>query len=346
MTKLIDLTIDLGALLVPDTGDAEDAVSKYNDLLVGLYELAGLDWIEACVAYDMGCYVDIINERIIQTFDEHEIKISDPETLFRSTVEFLYRLPKFHSHHDILVDADSVSTDPNVFALAIDKDHQSNMKECVASIAVLNKIYSDDVPRNIMLLGCAPAPLIEVTSDIVCVSSDTHDTSSVSQPGEIKSVVQVCDDEVGFMKHMDSIDAEGILLNADTVDDIQLAIRVALFKNDPKMKDIDGWNSIPAPNIGDHFPAECNKILKSAKVGTCAHLLKALVEIASGELRGTYDIRDVRSVGDLVPRRMRVGGSHRLNFWQGPRSKIEIAWFSEKQKSEKTPYIPPPTVLR
>ena len=54
MTKLIDLTIDLGALLVPDTGDAEDAVSKYNDLLVGLYELAGLDWIEACVALRHG----------------------------------------------------------------------------------------------------------------------------------------------------------------------------------------------------------------------------------------------------------------------------------------------------
>lgn len=344
MTKLIDLTIDLGALLAPDTGDAEDTVSKYNDLLVGLYELTGLDWIEACAAYDMGDYIDFINERIIQTFDKHEIKILDPKTLFRSTVEFLYRLPEFHSHHDILVEASSVSTVPDVFTSAIDESHESKMKECIASIAVLNEICGDSVPRNIMLLGCAPAPLVEVTSDIECVSSYTHDVSSVAQPGRVESAVHVCEDEVGFMKHMDSIDAEKILLNADTVEGIQLAVRVASFKRDPKMKSIDGWNSIPVPIIGDCFPSKCSEILKSDRE-PCGQLLEALVEIATGKVTGSYQIRDVKPVGDLKPRRKRIGRSHRLNFWEGPGKAIEVAWFSKKLKSEKTPYIPPPSVL-
>ena len=345
MTKLIDLAIDLGALLVQDTGDAEDAVRKYRDLLISLHDLADLDWVDACVAYDMGCYVNIINKRIFQTFDGHKIDSSDPETLLKSALELLSRLPKFHSHHDILVEASSVSTDPNVFALAIGEDHEFNMKECVASIAVLNKIYSDDVPRNIMLLGSAPAPMVEVTSGIVFATSDTYDTSSVSQPGKIKSVVQVCDDEVGFMKHIDCIDARRILLDADTVEGIELSVRVALFQRDSKMKDIDDWKSIPVPIIGARFPAECNKVLRSNRV-PCGKLLDTLVEIASGGVIRSGPIQSTRPVGDLQPRRKRIGSSHRLHFWERSGKEIEVAGFCKKLKTEKPPYIPPPTVLR
>lgn len=347
MIKLIDLTVDLSALLVRDAGDAEEAAGKYNDLLDSLEKITSIDWIDACVAYDMYTYTDLINDRIRHTFDKPEVCEFDSYTIINRVFGLLAKLqPPFDRDHDIIIQVSCVSTDPDLFIFTADENHRSKMAEYIASSAVLNKIYDKAIPRTIMLLGFAPAPVVEATSDIVFVFSEKHDTSTMSLPCRIESDIQVCDDEIGFMAHIDNIDAEAVLLNASTVEDIHLAVRLALFNRDPKMKNVEDWDSIPVPNIGGHFLAECNKILKSAKVGTCAHLLKALVEVASGELTGTYEIRDVRSVGDLKPWRKRVGGSHRLNFWLGPGKKIEIAWFSEKQKSEKTPYIPDPTVLR
>lgn len=349
MTKLIDLTIDMSALFVRDVGDADDAANKYNDLLLSLHEITSLDWVDACASDDMDDYIDAINEKIHQTFGKLNVRnedfIANSEMIIKSVIDLLDMLPPFYCFHDILTDARSVSTNPDVFVSAINESHKSKMKECVASIAVLNEIYGDDVPKNIMLLSCASAAVLEVASEIVFVSSDTHDTSSVSQPGEVKSVVQVCDDEVGFMKHIGHIDAERILLSANTVEDIQLAVRVALFKRDTKMKNIDDWNSIPVPNIGARFPPECSRVLKSDKEA-CGKLLEALVEVACGKVTGSYPIRDVKPVGDLQPQRKRIGTSHRLNFWLGPGKAIEVAWFSKKLKSETTPYIPNPTVLK
>lgn len=346
MIKLIDLTIDLSALLVRDAGDAEEAAGKYNDLLDSLKKITSIDWIDACVAYDMYTYTDLINDRIRHTFDKPEVCEFDSYTIISKVLGLLTKLqPSFDLGHDILVQVSCVSTDPDVFIFTADEDHRSKMAECIASGAVLNKIYDKAIPMTIMLLGFAPAPVVEATSDIVFVSSETHDTSTMSLPCRIESDVQVCDDEIGFMAHVDHIDAEKILLNADNVEDIQLAVRVALFNRDPKMKDIDDWKSIPVPKIGARFPAECNRILKSDRE-PCGQLLEALVEVANGEVTGSYKIRDIRPMGDLQPRRKRIGRSHRLNFWQGPGNTIEVAWFSKKLKSETTPYIPDPTVLR
>ena len=346
MTKLIDLTVDVSALLVRDAGDAEKATSKYNDMLASLHKIINIDWVEACIADGTDTYIDLINERIRHTFDSTEDRQIDSGTIINRVLHLLDRLqPPFDLRHDILVDVSCVSTDTDVLNSSVDDDHKSRMKECLSSIAVLNEIYGDNVPRSIMLLGCAPTLLVEVTSDIVFVSSGTHDVSSVPQPGKIKSVVQVCDNEVGFMKHMDSIDAEGVLLNADTVEDIQLAVRVASFKRDPKMKSIDDWERIPVPIIGDRFPARCSQILKSDR-RPCGQLLEALIKIASGEEISSDQIRSTRPLGDLQPKRIWIGSSHRLNFWERPGKEIEVAWFCKKQKTQKPPYIPYPTVLK
>ena len=355
MDKLISLTIDTGAFLVRDTGDAVDAASKYSGLLSGIGHLTGsmFNWVDVCTVGEFSDHhINRIREKIHCTFDRPEVHKFDAKTIFDNVIIFLGNLPQFDLHHDILVEASDISVDSDITKFSIDRNHKNSTENCFISVSVLQEIRKDDASKHIVMINSTPRSSTAVEFEVSEVFSNTHDTSNISLPCKIESDVRICDSICGLMSHVDGISEVEILINATNVEDIELAVRVALFKKDPKARSIQDWNDIHVPAIGNSFPGECNKILSSAGSGVCSTLLHAIVEIACDNDNSSYEIR--KSRGGNSKRRSFNGynamrrkiGSYRLHFWKGSREEIEIAWLCKKEKEGKTPYIPNPTILK
>ena len=355
MDRLIDLTIDTGTLLVRDTGDAVDAASKYSGLLSGIGHLtgSGLDWVDVCTVGEFSDrHINKIKEEIYRIFDRPEVYESDAKTIFDSAIMFLGSLPSFDTHHDILVDTTDISVDPEITKSSIDNDHKNSTERCFVSVSVLQEIYKDAASKHIVMINSAPRTSTVVKSEVSEVFSDAHDTSNISPPCKIESDVRICDDIGGFMSHIDGIDEVKVLFNATSVEEIELAIRIALFKKDPAMRNIQDWSGIHVPAIGNKFPNECIKILRSARDGACSKLLNVITEIARGEDSISHEIRETASPSSpgrkfrgLSAMRRKID-SYRLHFWRGAKQEVEIAWLCKKEKVGKKAYIPNPTVLR
>ena len=128
---------------------------------------------------------------------------------------------------------------------------QSYLARCVVFIAILRKYCQQALAGHFLILRSAPHPIVNVRAQIHEIDHEREDLLQIPlSPDYFEGDILVCDDFKGLVKCLDEI---SILSDAYDDSGVELAIRVALFKDDIKHGQDPNWSESRVPIIGSGF---------------------------------------------------------------------------------------------
>ncbi len=226
---------------------------------------------------------------------------------------------------------DKVTTIPDVIQLAPHQCFQFNLERCAILIAILRKHCSQPLGGHSFILKKTPAQVIKVKSQIHCFEHTRDDIPTLPSPPDFfEGDVLACDNFQGLIECLDEL---AILVKAPDNQGIELAIRIAIFKNNIARGNPVDWNEVVAPAINSSFRETCQTICRDQGKSMPPKILRSIVETINKEsLLATHALRT--GDGGNSPQKMRnhdkawrrdIDREFHLHYWECAGSMVELA---------------------
>lgn len=337
MHSLSSVTIDAGVLAVPHVNCTEDEAFRYVDRLLDWSKLLDESWIAIYMSeraseslFTDGLYP--LRDQLRELFSAHDIVEYDVNTVARIANQLLAITPSFETYYRIKdVLSEQMETDPDVIRLTTHHDLQSDLARCITLIAVLRKHCSQPLGGHSLILRETPKQVIQVRAHIHELEHSRDDIPALPCPPEFfEGDMLVCDDFRGLI---DCLDESDILVGASENFGIELAIRIALFKNQISQGDSPDWSGVVVPAIGSKFRELCQQVCADQGSSVPAKILRSIVETVKRQnLPAVHVLRTGQGGND--PQRMRgsdkaqrrdIDREFHLHYWECADGTVELA---------------------
>ncbi len=337
MDSLSSVTIDAGVLAVPRVDCAKDDAFQYVDTLLDWSKLLDEPWAAIYMSeraseslFADGLYP--LRDKLIALFNAHGIVEYDANTVARIPSRILAITPSFESYYQVKdVLSEHLETDPDVIRLTAHDGLQSDLARCITLIAVLRKHCSQPLGGHSLILREAPKQVIQVRAHIHELEHSRDDIPALPFPPEFfEGDVLVCDD---FRSLIACLDESAILVGASDDLGIELAVRIALFKNAIAQGNSSDWSRVIVPIIGSRFRELCQQVCADQGDSVPPKILRSIVEaIKRHNLPAVHPLRT--GPGGNDPQRMRgfdkaqrrdIDKEFHLHYWECADGTIELA---------------------
>ena len=333
---MLDVTIDAGVIAVPDPVFSTDVVHDYVGALLDWSKLLDEPWVTIHISerasealFDNGLYP--LRDQLRTIFSDHGIVEYDVNTVARVVDKLLTLTPKFETYFrltDVL--AESLCTQPDIIRLTTHSGLQTDLARCVILIAILRKHCAQPLAGHSLILRSAPCPIVKVRAQIHDIDHERDDLPKLPSPPEyFEGDILVCDDFTGLVN---CLDEGAILMEANDNSGVELAIRVALFKDNIEHGQKANWSETSAPVIGNGFLTACQDCCRGHGPQLSPKILRAIVETL--QRRNMAEVRALRiGSGGGDPQRMRgndkaqrrnIDDEFRLHYWQCSDGSVEL----------------------
>lgn len=337
MPSPLGVTIDAGVLAVPHIDCSREDAFKYVDTLLDWSKLLDAYWVDIYMSeraseslFADGLYP--LREHLQNLFNAHGIVVYDVNTVAKIAERLLAHTPSFETHYrvkDVL--CEHLETEPDVIRLALHDELRSDLARCITLLAILRKHCSQPLGGHTLILRNAPKQVIQVRAHIHDLEHSRKDIPELPcPPAFFEGDVLVCDD---FQSLINSLDETAILIGASDDLGIELAIRIALFKNDIAQDALLDWDDVPVPIIGRKFRELCQKICANQGDAVPPKILRAIVEtVKKNNLSAVHALRT--GEGGNNPQRTRgldkaqrrdIDRELHLHYWECADGNIELA---------------------
>lgn len=336
---MLDVTMDAGVIAVPNPVRCAEDLHKYIDTLLDWSKLLDKPWVaihmsERAAEALFADNLYPLRDQLRKLFDDHGIFQYDVNTVARVADKLLNLTPSFETFYrvkDVL--AESISTEPNIIALTTHRGLQEDLERCVILLAILHKYCRHSLGGHSLILRSAPGTLVRVRAQICDVEHERDDLPHLSElpcePEFFEGSILVCDDFTGLLG---CLDEGAILREASNVQGVQLAIRIALFKDNLAQGRDPDWSELRIPAIGDDFAETCRGCCCDQGAGLAAKILRAVVETIENQNMGAVHALRTGKGGDNPPRmrgkdkaqRRDIDYEFHLHYWQCEDGSIEL----------------------
>jgi hypothetical protein len=333
---MLDVTVDAGVIAVPSPISSTDQLHDYVETLLDWSKLLDEPWV--AIHISQGAAEALFEDKLYPLrdqlkalFSHHGIVEYDVNTVARVADRLLALTPSFETYYrvkDVL--ADSLDTNPDIIKLTTHNGLQSDLARCVLLIAILRKHCRQPLAGHSLILRSAPGSLVKVRAQIHDIEHDRDDLPALPSPPEcFEGDVLVCDDFKGLVKVLDE---SGILMEASDTPGVELAIKVALFKEALAKSEEPDWLDTKSPAIGKHFLETCRGCCRDQGGGLTPRILRAIIEtIQNQNMAAVHALRTGKGGDD--PQRMRGGDKAQrrdidyefhLHYWECASGAIEL----------------------
>ena len=271
-------------------------------------------------------------EQLKKLFSEHGIVEYSVNDVARITDQLLQITPSFETYYrveDVL--SDQFETNPDVLRLTTYNGLQSDLARCILLIAILRKHCSQPPGGHSLILRQAPRNVIQVRAQIHELDHERDDIPTLPSPPEFfEGDVLACDDFKGLVE---CLDEAAILAGASNNPGVELAIRIALFKDGITQGEVPDWGGALNSRIGAKFLKTCQQCCADRHDALPQKILRSIVETINGQnLRAIHALRTGMGAND--PQRMRdtdkafrrdIDREFHLHYWDCSDGAIELA---------------------
>lgn len=334
---MLDATIDGAVIALPSPVQSADELHAYIETLLDLSVLLGEPWIAAHLSEGVLEVLDDeklypLRPKLKSLFDEYGVVEYDVNTVGRIVDRFLSLSPSFQSHCGIsFVLTQSVTTTPDIISPTAHAGLRSDLECCVISIAVLRKHCHQPPAGHSLVIRAAPRPVVKVRAQIHGIDHKRKDLPSLpSPPDYFEGEVLVCD---SFCALLECLDESAVLLAAKDIPEVELAIRIALFKANLAQGRINNWSKMTLPVIGSHFLETCQKCCNNRGPTLSTRILRAIVETMNGQnMNADHALRTGKGGGNRQlkrgsdkAQRRDVDEEFHLHYWDCSNGSKELA---------------------
>ncbi len=337
MRKLYSVIVDASVLAVPQVKSANTEVIRYVNTLIELNDLIQEKWVSIYLSkqavytlFEDGVYPDY--EQLEKLLKAHAITKGYTREVNRIIRLLLTKTPSFEAAHRVTdVLSEHLETDPDVIHPIHCNALQSDLERCITLIAILCKYCVRSIGCYAFVLRTAPKREIKIRAQIEYFD---HERDDIDLPQPFKffeGKVSACDNFRGLIE---CLDESVILADASDNTEVQLAIRIALFKINKK-NDIDNWNSIIVPTIGPKFRVSYKKICDNNENSLRCKILESIVETIKEQKnekvhalrtgRGGNDPQRVRGSDQAKAYRRDIDDEFHLHYWKRRDATVEFA---------------------
>lgn len=337
MHSLPSVTIDAGVLAVPHVDCAKDDAFQYVDTLLDWSKLLDEPWV--AIYMSERASEALIDEELFplrkhlrELFNRHgivEYSVNDIATVAEKLLSLTPSFETYYRVKDVLWE--QLETDPDVIRLTTHNGLQSDLARCIALIAILRKHCSQPLGGHSLILREAPKQVIQVRAQILELEHTRDDIPALPcLPEFFEGDVLVCDDFRGLI---DCLDESAILVGASDDLGIELAVRIALFKNAIAQGDSPDWSGVIVPAIGSRFRDVCQQVCADQGDSVPPKILRSIVETIKGHnLPAVHALRT--GPGGNDPQRMRgsdkaqrrdIDREFHLHYWECTDGTVELA---------------------
>ncbi|MGY4197264.1 hypothetical protein [Bradyrhizobium sp. USDA 4520] len=334
---MLDLTIDAGVIAVPSPLSSADQLHDYVGTLLDWSKLLDEPWVAIHISegaaealFEDELYP--LRDQLKALFDDHGIVEYDVNTVARVTDRLLALTPSFEIYYrvkDVL--ADPLDTNPDIIKLTTHNGLQSDLARCVLLIAILRKHCQQPLAGHSLILRSAPGSLVSVRAQIHDIEHGRDDLLALpSPPDYFEGDVLVCDDFKGLVK---CLDENAVLTEASDTPGVELAIKIALFKEALAKSREPNWSDTKTPVIGNHFLETCRQCCRDQGGGLTPSILRAIIETMQCQnMAAVHALRAGKGGAD--PQRMRgsdkaqrrdIDYEFHLHYWECANGVIELA---------------------
>ena len=273
-----------------------------------------------------------LRKHLKKLFNEHGIVEYDVNTVARIADQLLRITPFFETYYrvkDVL--SDQLETDPDVIRLTTYNGLQSDLARCILLIAILRKHCSQPPGGHSLILREAPTQVIHVSAQIHDLEHERNDIPTLPSPPEFfEGDVLACDDFQGLVE---CLDETAILVGASDNQGVELAIRIALFKDAIAQGEDPDWSTALNSRIGSDFRESCQRCCADRGNALPRKILRSIVDTIRGRnFPAIHALRIGQGAND--PQRMRdsdkaqrrdIDREFHLHYWDCADGVIELA---------------------
>ena len=331
------VTIDAGVLAVPHLTCNVSDVHRYVDTLLEWKKLLDKPWVAIHMSRRASEVLDKeglypLREQLKKLFTEHGIVEYSVNDVARITDQLLQITPSFETYYrveDVL--SDQLETNPDVLRLTTYNGLQSDLARCILLIAILRKHCSQPPGGHSLILREAPKDVIQVRAQVHYLEHKRNDIPTLPSPPEFfEGEVLACDDFQGLIE---CLDEAAILVSASDNPGIELAIRIAMFKDIVAQGESPDWSTSLDLRIGSKFRESCQQCCADRDGALPRKILRSIVETIRGlNRRATHALRT--GLGANASQRMRgtdkalrrdIDQEFHLHYWDCADGVIELA---------------------
>ena len=254
--------------------------------------------------------------------------ISDVNRFFNS---FLSKLTPLKSVHGIRkIEWKSINIEPKMDQDGMSQDIQKFHEEAIVVIGFLNK-YDEDRLSHVLVIPNKLDSSIRIKVEDVTFEVKKNSVLNLpkNETSLLESTVFVCKDFKELIAH---VDAEQVLINASDDKEVELAVKIALYRHNIENGESADWNDIKTPFIGCEFRKSCRKFIKSGFLRT-GEIIRSVVDVVNDinpdsihPWKSKNGNRSQRCEKNYSAWRyninMKTGA--RMHFWRGPNGQIEL----------------------
>ncbi|MCY4269065.1 MAG: hypothetical protein OXE80_02690 [Gammaproteobacteria bacterium] len=337
MDNLFSLTIDAGVFAVPHRTCSSADVEKYVQIILDCKKLVDESWVALYISskasdrlWDDCLYP--IRGNLKNLLNTHGMMEIDANTVGRVADHLLGRAFFLEDHYKISdVLWDNLEVEPDILTDSQSEGLRRDRARSVVITAILQN-HCESLKENfVLILKNAPKNTVQLHADIEILEHERDDIPAITKGFSGK--VLICDSFSGLIE---CFKEDSLLENATNKDDIEFAIKIALYKQ--LLLDngfVTSWEQIRTPKIGNRFTKSCNYVCSHNSDDTPIKIMRSIIETcldrnlsavhALRKTRGGGSSQRVRSFDKARAQRRDIDRDLHLHYWQHPDGTIELA---------------------
>ena len=265
--------------------------------------------------------------------NRHGIVWYDANTVFAVVNRLLNKAQPFETVYQVSdVISENLEIIPDIIDFSTSEDFRSEIERLVTLIAILQKrCFRSFRGCSLIIKREIQSQKIRIRAQICALDHSRDDIPDMPcSPEYFEGDVQVCKNFRGLVGCLDEAE---ILVGASDDFEIQLAIRIALYKYAIKNNEYLDWHDAVSPKIGPKFRKSCLQCCKDRGKSLPKQILKSIRRTVIGQkLFAVHALRTDK--GANSPQRMRgsdkaqrrdIDREFHLHYWKMPGGKIELA---------------------
>ena len=332
----IKATFDVSVLALPSNGNGGESTSGYVEALLCWKQLLDASWVEFFLStyayedlFEAGCF-PLRNHLGDLLANQGLAELFDVNTLF-SFVDFLLnKLSHVESLHGIdYVLLKQTSTEPDVLHSVKENHVLSEHRERMIVIHALLREHCGVENHSLVLPQEVRQPVV-VDSVLEGIDHVRDDLSMLGElPLRFRGEALVCHD---FASLVQCLDDTILLRDADNIRAVEIAIRLAYWKQMLGNTKPFDWRLMPEFGIGRDFHSSYKNL--NPTVDILVKILRAAVSTLEDDIGHTHHLR-INPAGNSPVRRRNEDGAHawrrdvdpqhHLHYWKRSDGFIEFA---------------------
>lgn len=338
MTTFASTLIDAGVLALPEDNATAESVHRYVNALLDWSSLVNEDWI--CVSVSELSIENLISnnryplpEIIKSLLHNSGVAEYDANTVARAASRLLEITPSFEERYQLRnVLLENTSLSPELSTDCTEACLMPDLERCISLMALVQKciptLSGREFPMIIRKAPCSPIRLRTLIHDI---EHSRDDLPELPDPPDIfEAEIFACDSFAGLIT---GINESSILTKAENDAEIELAVRVSLFKHDIEANGEAAWPTKPVVRIGSVFRQSCQRCCIDKGAAMPHKILRTTVEMLRKQKLNTAHALRTDLKGSS-PQKLRgadkawrrdIDRKLHLHYWECPQEEFELA---------------------